>query len=58
MKISVKAVSSQDNKADILTRVKKNWLLTEEDGVNYAAAVDLRENHERHHMGVVGIKTV
>ena len=25
---------------------------TEEDSVNYAAAVDLRENHERHHMGV------
>ena len=50
--ISVKAVSSQENKADILTRVKKSWLLSEEDSFNCAAAVDLRENHEMHHMGV------
>ena len=56
LRINIHLVPTLKNKADILTRVKKSWLLREEDdceeGNVCAGAVNLREVHDLHHMGV------
>ena len=51
----VQLVPTEKNKADILTRVRKSWLVNSE--VEHAhlcagAVVDLTELHNRHHMGI------
>ena len=51
--LKVSVVPSKQNKADVLTRVKKNWLLSKDEGVStVAAAVNLHDSHHAHHMGV------
>ena len=58
LRIANNFVPTMKNKADVLTRVKKGWLATkEEDSVMRnaavcAAAVDLKEIHEMHYVGV------
>ncbi|XP_076030373.1 uncharacterized protein LOC143018669 [Oratosquilla oratoria] len=57
MKIRVRKVSSEANKADALTRVKKSWLKAkeeQEEKLEMCAAVSFRakELHETHHLGV------
>ena len=58
LNITVQLVSSEKNKADVLTRVKKGWL-TKGDVEQVAqvqlcagANIDLPELHSNHHMGV------
>ena len=52
------SVPSQNNRADILTRVKRSWLSTEEHKHDICAVTSpddllfVREVHERHHFGV------
>lgn len=55
LNIVVLLVPSKKNKADVLTRVKKGWLVSSE--VEHAhlcagAVVDLAELHNKHHMGI------
>ena len=55
LNIVIQLVPTEKNKADILTRVKKSWLVSSE--VEYAAlcagaVVDLTELHNKHHMGI------
>ncbi|GFN98851.1 Pol polyprotein [Plakobranchus ocellatus] len=53
LKIEVRHVASNENKADKLTRVRKNWL--RDDVVLPSCAIsvaDLRSLHEQHHFGV------
>ena len=45
-------VSSEKNKADKLTRVKKSWLSVVEDSDEITTALDIMKNHKEHHMGV------
>ena len=47
-------VSSSKNKADILTRVRKAWALTEVCGVGQASCNDdpILELHNKTHLGV------
>ena len=51
-------VPSEKNKADVLTRVKRTWLKAPEEPeakgtrVCCAGALNLREDHSMHHMGV------
>ena len=56
LEITVKCVASQANKADVLTRVKKQWIENEraEMGENEfcAGGIELKEGHDVHHMGV------
>lgn len=58
LKIRINLVPTLKNKADVLTRVKKSWLLRvdavddDADGNVCAGAVNLREVHDQHHMGV------
>ncbi|XP_076036043.1 uncharacterized protein LOC143021997 [Oratosquilla oratoria] len=57
MKIRVRKVSSEANKADALTRVKKSWLKAkeeQEEKLEMCAAGSFRakELHETHHLGV------
>lgn len=53
--ISIELVPSEKNKADKLTRVKKAWIDMEryESGEKLCAlALDVKESHDMHHMGV------
>ena len=52
LKLTVTLVSSQKNKADALTRVKKNWL-KEKKGAAIVCCVteELKEMHNMHHFG-------
>ena len=57
LRVNINLVSTLKNKADVLTRVKKNWLHREDDDENddrdvCAGAMDLRKVHDMHHMGV------
>ena len=55
LKISITRVPSEKNKADMLTRVARDWLKTEDypnDAIVCAGAVDLVEVHNMHHVGV------
>ncbi|XP_076055165.1 uncharacterized protein LOC143033558 [Oratosquilla oratoria] len=58
MKIRVREVSSETNKADALTRVKKSWLKAKEEQdekkleVCAAGSFRAKELHETHHLGV------
>ena len=57
LRVAIVLVTSAKNKADVLTRVKKDWLTTErcdpeEEVVVCAGAVDLEKLHEMHHVGV------
>ena len=56
--LTIKLVESQKNRADVLTRVKKQWIENERKPSEMteqsvcAASVDLKENHAAHHLGV------
>lgn len=58
--VSITLVPTRKNKADVLTRVKKEWLSSSDDGkeegsevaVCAAGQYDLKALHEMHHMGV------
>ncbi|KAK4318086.1 hypothetical protein Pmani_010884 [Petrolisthes manimaculis] len=55
LKVVVQFVPTEKNKADIMTRVKKSWLVnTEVEDAHFCAsvAVDLTELHHKHHMGI------
>ncbi|XP_068240133.1 uncharacterized protein [Palaemon carinicauda] len=55
LNIVVQMVPSEKNKADILTRVKKNWLVSskvEHAHLCAGAVVDITELHSKHHMGI------
>ena len=56
LKVQVTLIPSGKNKADILTRVKKNWLVNEVKEQEYhcltAVAMDIKKSHGQHHMGV------
>ena len=57
LKIDVKLVPSHSNKADVLTRVRKKWIIVEEYGGNHCAMaleprLSLQECHNTHHMRV------
>lgn len=58
LRIAITFVPTLKNKADALTRVKKGWLATKEEdpvlgkAAMCAAAVDLKEIHGMHHVGV------
>ncbi|XP_076056355.1 uncharacterized protein LOC143034304 [Oratosquilla oratoria] len=57
MKIRVRKVSSEVNKADALTRVKKSWLKAKEEQEEKlemcgAGSFRAKELHETHHLGV------
>ena len=49
IKVSIELVPSRINKADVLTRVPKEWLT--EDSVLCSAGI-IEDLHSRHHMGV------
>ena len=50
LKVTIVSVPSSENKADILTRVRKKWLLMKGEGDACAAVLDVRKSHEAHHM--------
>ena len=57
VKLSVRLVPSERNKADMLTRVRNRWMIAERDDSSEccAAAVDpfpVKKSHESHHLGV------
>ena len=61
LNLNVSLVPSHINKADVLTRVRRRWLIEESDMGNCAAAAcideegitpTLKESHEAHHLGV------
>lgn len=58
LRLTVTLVPSAKNKADMLTRVKKQWLATDPGSENVTevccngVSVDLGEVHKMHHMGV------
>ena len=55
LNIVVQLVPTEKNKADILTRVRKSWLVNSEvehAHLSAGAVVDLTELHNRHHMGI------
>ena len=45
-------VPSEKNKADILTRIKKSLLSAVEDSDIIVTVLDIRKNHEEHHMSM------
>ena len=49
--VSIKLVKSEKNKADALTRVRRKWLI-DDKSVGCVAAEEVKELHDRHHMGV------
>ena len=49
--ISVTLVPSTENKADIISRVPKKWLLPGTPSIG-AVGVNRNSDHERHHLGV------
>jgi ribonuclease HI len=60
LSVTVVLVPTTKNKADVLTRVKKDWLTIKQQGVLrkettgicMAGHVDIKEMHRMHHMGV------
>lgn len=56
LQVNITLVPTSKNLADVLTRVKKEWLTKSEVDEVYAACavghIDLRALHDRHHMGV------
>ena len=53
LKIRVEVVPSKENKADNMTRVKKSWLsAVKRSDDEYVVALNLKDSHEVHHMGV------
>lgn len=61
LRVTVSYVSTSKNKADVLTRVKKDWLRSDADDPREenqrsvpvcAGAIDLEEVHNMHHFGV------
>lgn len=50
--VMVQFVKSEANKADVLTRVKKSWLVEQAKSVACVGFQDVKQLHDRHHMGV------
>ena len=50
--LTVVFVPSSENRADVLTRVKKKWLTMKGEKGVCAAVLDVRKSHEAHHMGI------
>ena len=52
--LEVKLVASKDNKADVLTRVPRDWLRSRDGGLVSCVSLtdNIRHLHNKHHMGV------
>ena len=51
IKITVTLVPSAENRADVISRVPKKWLLSGSPNIG-AVGVDYNPDHEQHHLGV------